>query len=147
MKAVGIMAAGILAHMVLGRWSPSPWLVPDLTALAMLASMLRLPGHPIAPAVVASVAAMALAVHHPAQSGLAYLLAGGLAKWMAHQWDLAQPAIEWLIVAMCQTVLTLTLLTTIPPAADTLAWAALHVAITLACLPVMQLLVPRSVGT
>lgn len=137
MKAVGIVMLGILAHMVLGRWSPSPWLVPDLTALAMLTAILRLPGHPIAPAVVASVVAMALAVHHPLQSGAAYLLAGMLALWMAHQWDLTQPSTERLIVVACQAVLTLVLLGTIPPSADTLMWAMSHLAITVACLPLI----------
>ena len=161
MNAVGIVIFGMLAHMALGRWSLSPWLAPDLTALAMVAAILWLPGHPIVPAVLASIVAMALAVHHPVHSGAAYLLAGGLAKWLAHQWDLAPApqgplpplatelgeaerrspeggATELAITGLCLTSLTALLLTTVPWTVELMVLASLHIAITMLCLPVAR---------
>jgi len=143
MKPFLIVGIGVLSHIAIGRWVPSPWLVPDLTMLSVAVLILRLPGHPLTPAWLAGVAAMTLAVHHPLWMGMAYLSAGAAVKWMAHQWEVADPSRERLVIGLAQGGLLILLASTGPVTVGLIVMGGLQVGLTLLCLPLMRALVDR----
>jgi len=145
MRLVVVVGLGVLSHLAIGRWLPSPWLVPDLTMLSVAVLILRLPGHPLAPAWLAGVAAMALAVHHPLWAGMAYLAAGAAVKWMAHQWEVTVPSRERLVIGIAQGGLLILLASRGPVTAGLIVMGGLQVGLTLLCLPLMRALVNRVV--
>ncbi|MBI4323525.1 MAG: hypothetical protein HY596_04525 [Candidatus Omnitrophica bacterium] len=134
-----------MAQMAIGRWVSSPWLVPDLTLLSMAVLILRLPGHPLTPAWLAGVAAMALAVQHPLWMGMAYLAAGAAVKWMAHQWEVTDPSRERLVIGIAQGGLLILLASTGPVTVGLIVMGGLRVGLTLLCLPLMRAFVHRFV--
>ena len=145
MRAIVIVGIGVLSHIAIGRWVPSPWLVPDLTMLSVAVLILRLPGHPLTPAWLAGVAAMTLAGPHPRWTGMACLAAGATVKWMAHQWEVTDPSRERLVIGIAQGGLLILLASTGPVTVELIVMAGLQVGLTLLCLPLMRALVNRVV--
>ena len=144
-RSTVFMSVAMLSHLAIGRWSPSPWMVPDLTVLSMALAILRLPGHPLTPAWLAGVAAMTLAGHHPLWTGVAYLAAGAAVKWMAHQWEVTDPSRERLVIGIAQGGLLILLAWTGPVTVGLVVMVGLQVGLTLLCLPLMRALVNRVV--
>ena len=142
-RVVLIVGSGTLCHVVLGRWV-SPWLMPDLTLLSVLLTMLQIPGHPLGPALLGGVLAMVLAVHHPVLIGLAYLGAGWVVKWLAAWWDVTGVSMQRMAVGVAEgLLLTVLLMLSAPVTGGLLLLGGLRLAITILCLPLVRAVVVR----
>ena len=138
-----IVGFSVLAHVVLGRWV-SPWLMPDLTLLSVLLTMLQIPGYPLGPALLGGVLAMFLAVHHPVLIGLAYLGAGWVVKWLAAWWDVTGVSMQRMAVGVAEgLLLTVLFLLSAPMTGGLLLLGGLRLALTILCLPLVRAVVVR----
>ena len=133
---VGVSA---LLHLALGRWTPSPWFMPDLTVTSMVLAILLLPGRPFSPAAAGGLAVMLTAVHHPLLMGTAYAAAGGLIKLGADQWDLTPPALQHAAVLAAQALLlAVAFVLSVPLTWDICLLAAAHLLITAMGVPLVR---------
>ena len=141
MSASIFVGVSALFHLALGRWTPSSWLVPDLTITSMVLAILLLPGRPLSPAVVGGLLVMLLTVQHPLAMGAAYLAVGGLMKLGADQWDLTSPPLQQAVVIAAQgLLLAVTFILAVPLTWETCLLAATHLLLTAMCVPLVRAL-------
>jgi len=140
------VAVSALLHLVLGRWMPSPWVMPDLTVTSMVLAILLLPRRPLGPAAAGGAMVMLTTVHHPLAMGAAYAAAGGLVKLCSGWWDLTSPAFQRAAVIAAQLLLlAVAFVVSVPLTREVGLLAAGHLAITALCVPLVRWLLMTTV--
>lgn len=139
MSGAIFVAVSALLHLVLGRWMPSPWLMPDLTVTSMVLAILLLPRRPLSPAAAGGTLVMLTTVHHPLAMGAAYAAVGGLIKLCAGWWDLTAPAFQRAAVIAAQLLLlAVAFVVSVPLTWEVGLLAAGHLLITAMCVPLVR---------
>ena len=142
MRIFLIVSMGALGHLAIGRWVASPWLVPDLTLVIIVVTMIRCPGYSLSPALYGGLLVMLFTIHHSVAVGLAYVGAGVLTKLLATQWNVASPFLQQAMVGVAETGLVMVALFLNRAASLTLlGLAGAKVLITVACVPLLRRLV------
>lgn len=144
----GAIFVGVSAflHVALGRWTPSPWLMPDLTVTSMALAILLLPRRPLSPAVAGGVLVMLMSHHHSLAVGAAYAAVGGLIKLCAGRWDLTSPAFQRLTVIAAQLcLLVVAFLLSVPLTWEVGLLAAGHLLITAMGVPIVRSLLMMAI--
>lgn len=104
-------AACAVGHVALDGLIASPWCVPDLTLVGMILVVMRAPSAWWAASLAAGFLTAAWAIRGAPSIFALYLAAGWSLAAMARQWDLEDPRIEGLFVAVVCAVLTLAFVT------------------------------------
>ena len=136
---VALIGASALLQVVGGRFCPLAWLVPDLTLVAMIVTVLRDPSRALAAGGTAGVCALLLSFPHAGMTALGYLGLAGLIAWTAGQWDLLEPARQRGVVAASEAGLWLAWMLS----DHLLSWfmllaAIVRIGLTVACLPLWR---------
>jgi len=140
-----IVGLGVFVQLILGRWLPSPWLVPDLTLVGVLLVMARMPQHSLGPALMAGLLVMAVTVQQSLVVGLAYVGAGGLMRLLSSWWDLADPFLQPMALALAEAfLLVIWFLLGVPITLGLLLLGGLRLLVTVASLLLVRLLIPSS---
>ena len=81
--------AGTLAHLVLGRWVESPWMLPDVTLIGIGLAVSRSADSITDLALLAGLLPMVIAGRHSWDVGIGYAGAAALWRWVQSHWDVA----------------------------------------------------------
>ena len=102
-SVIRLIVAGTLAHVVLGRWVDSPWLLPDLTLVGICVAASRPSVSLLEVTLVAALLPMLASSGHSWQAGLSYGACAAIWRWAGSRWDLA----NWRVSVGCVAVLEL----------------------------------------
>ena len=104
LAAGAILVISLLAHLAVGRWVASPWLMPDVSLVGLLVALQRAPQYRLPLLALASLGAT-VAAPGGGLAGPAYLGAGGLFVWASTQWDLRAPAVQAAVLGGIEALL------------------------------------------
>lgn len=139
--AAAVVIAGTCAHLLLGRWILSPWLMPDLTFLGMALAVLLIPGRPFSAVLVGGVLVTLMSVERPLLMGLGYAGAGWLVLRSAVIWDVTTPALQRFIIGGGESLILVLGFIGVPMTPGLLLGAVVRLGVTIACLPLVRSIV------
>jgi hypothetical protein len=144
LAACGIVALSVIAHVGLGRFVASPWLMPDLTLIGLASVVMARPDAAGLPIALTAALVVPVAGGHPWVVAALYA-AGGLAiRRLAAGWDLAGPWVPMVVVALIEAMLIAWWLLLDGFDRLTLAGPALaRIVLTAVCLPIVSRLTGR----
>ncbi len=102
-----MLITAMLVHGVLASLLPMPWLVPDLTLLGVVIATARAPHRWLIYAGFAGCVMMCWAVRVPGPILLSYVVVGGAIRVTATQWDIADRAVQRVLVGTATLGLSL----------------------------------------
>lgn len=129
----------LFGHVAVAGVSSSPWWVPNLTLVGLVLAVAHAPHRWRLVSVCAGLAAAVWAVRIPQGLVLNYLLIGWGVQRFGRQWDISLAHLQRMVVGAASAALTAALLWYEGMWSWTiLGLAGVHVAVTVACVPVAQ---------
>ena len=99
--------AGTLAHLVLGRWVASPWMLPDVTLIGIGLAVSRSADSITDLALLAGLLPMVITGRHSWDVGIGYAGAAALWRWVQSHWDVADRRLSLGAVAVLELGLSI----------------------------------------
>ena len=132
-RAWTMLGSSLAAHLVTVQLIPSPWLVPNLTLVGVVAGVAAAPQHWLGLAAVAGLLSMIWAPSQGWFVGAGYIVVGAFARLATKHWDASDPRVSAVLMAVGSGVVTAGWVALLPARPWALVGlAALHVALTTA---------------
>ena len=137
-----IVGASALVQISAGRFLPSAWLMPDLLLLGLLLLASRSPAFPMILVGWGAWVAMMGTIRDPIIVGIGYAAAAWVMWWWTHHWEFQRPAIDVMVIGVCEAGLaSLWLLAGGHLSLALVGLALMRVLVTVACAPLMRRLI------
>lgn len=86
---IRLILAGTLAHVVVGRWVDSPWVLPDLTLVGICMAASHPSASMLDVTLMAGLLPMLASWGEGWEAGLGYAASAAMWRWAGSRWDLA----------------------------------------------------------
>ena len=106
-SVIRFILLGTVAHVALGRWVDSPWLLPDVTLVGIGLAASRSRASWLELTLVAGLLPMLASSAHGWAVGLSYAGSAAIWRWAGSRWDLADGRLSAACTAMLESGLAL----------------------------------------
>ena len=126
-----VLGGSLAAHLVAVQLIPSPWLVPNLTLVGVVAGVAAAPQHWLGLGGAAGLLSMLWAPSQGWSVAAGYIAVGAFARLATRHWDASDPRVGAIIMAIGSGAVTAGWVTLLPARPwALLGLAALHIALT-----------------
>ena len=102
---IALLISSLVLHSVAGRWTVSPWLLPDLSLIGLAMAVEQAPSYRRQLLLLAVIGVMLLAGPAAVRAGAAYGAFGGALIWFAGQWDAPPRLLKAAVMAAAELLL------------------------------------------